>query len=1160
MTVLLQWCSLEPQGPSNLAAIRFNSPVRVHSIIIYPSGARPFSQNEDIKSQTEPDAFFLEIYFNAHPISQPNVKDKPKATNALVPTVIAYAGGKTEFVVDMSSEQATRLMIVRGGFSCISMAIYGDIVPDSPSSLLPYVPKSLPFIEPQPLSRPLDPSNASDPTDLARKLLKSIPGAPPLPLIIRLLFCLKPQNDDWDLPDFPYLFSNLDDVATDADLEKIFELTSRPVADEVSEDTLDNFAKGLARLIVDKDADQSYHVAGILRHSACQTPDLTRALLENVDLTKVFDSTNMDEPTLLRLLDAAASADVARYLNNDWFLDEVTSIEKNPNFEKVTRSAARQLLSRIQGWSALEDALSNTQGDFAEAAAALADMSSQEASFGILLESLVAHPDLVEKLAENPVMHMTFPHPPYLLQKNKPSVSHDEFIAFIRAFIGVSCVLAVYAWADSLPEPPCRKRIQGIWRLWQTIDGYREILNHLLLLPQMIYRLECLLDSELPTPEGVDSEHILVNLAQDPLAILSTELVDCILSLKPPHSFITYDERMSMRRAAIVVDDGFMGAIDELLRPVERPPTMKSLRALRVALAMIVREMDEQGEYEVVEKFWTEGPCELLLQLTDLLAIFSEEISTHFTVGPPPPTPAGVVTQLFRAATETMRLLLRLAPSFTLLGHAIRSLTTNSANVFTCSDAAEMSFNEFSPTSSAAAESRQTATHLIRILADPTLILEGGKSGAEVVMRSLLRHGLDSGERDPTHHLLQVFSIIDYILPLPDSEEQEMHIWAQKVFPELLKDIWEFCQVIDQENKVYFIRRLVGIDDGVIGIGDWLLLEELKETSNTLELLEQSSLEPNYRLFKQYQVSLSLKVVEGLMTSSSDLDVSSWCIDCMASNHDVVNALVTCLWSMLIQDLISPHITGIAQILGSEVLRIEYELRNPLSAILLRSCWSIDMPSAKVTALLGTAQSMLSTIPENQLDSERIGLEIGLMISAFDVSRHPLDEGLADAFVELFDWFAKAMEAKPCKLMGLNVTSYDTFCDRLKSNLDADKQENFDSLRQSILKTGLVEGDFPIRTPTILPDTIELGIQDVQDLLQEPVSIPSTPPRKAFSQDILSLVTISPPTALIRSPATTGLTKTYSKNDFRQLRQTPSARQNTSRLPSMHVDVGSITT
>ena len=55
---------------------------------------------------------------------------------------------------------------------------------------------------------------------------------------------------------------------------------------------------------------------------------------------------------------------------------------------------------------------------------------------------------------------------------------------FLRAFIGVSCVLAVYAWADSLPDEFCRERSLAILRLWQGVDGYREVrLRHQYLRP-----------------------------------------------------------------------------------------------------------------------------------------------------------------------------------------------------------------------------------------------------------------------------------------------------------------------------------------------------------------------------------------------------------------------------------------------------------------------------------------------------------------------------------------------------------------------------------------------------------------------------------------------------------------------------------------------------
>lgn len=52
---------------------------------------------------TEPETFVLDIYFNAHPIASDS-KQKQKATNALVPTSLAYTGGFAEFPVDMGSE------------------------------------------------------------------------------------------------------------------------------------------------------------------------------------------------------------------------------------------------------------------------------------------------------------------------------------------------------------------------------------------------------------------------------------------------------------------------------------------------------------------------------------------------------------------------------------------------------------------------------------------------------------------------------------------------------------------------------------------------------------------------------------------------------------------------------------------------------------------------------------------------------------------------------------------------------------------------------------------------------------------------------------------------------------------------------------------------
>jgi hypothetical protein len=182
----------------------------------------------------------------------------------------------------------------------------------------------------------------------------------------------------------------------------------------------------------------------------------------------------MDEITVLRLLDAVANVDIARHLNNNWFLGLLQTIQRTPMADRETQFAVRRLAARIQSWGLVEDALSNTQANFNEVASIMKDIGTEEKSFGIWLESMITHHDLVAKLAENPVLPVHQFSPPSLLHVPL-SVSHDEFIAFVRAYIGVSTVLAVYAWSDSVPNVRCRERALGVLRLWQGVDGYREV-------------------------------------------------------------------------------------------------------------------------------------------------------------------------------------------------------------------------------------------------------------------------------------------------------------------------------------------------------------------------------------------------------------------------------------------------------------------------------------------------------------------------------------------------------------------------------------------------------------------------------------------------------------------------------------------------------------
>lgn len=144
---------------------------------------------------------------------------------------------------------ATRLMIVRGDFETVSMAIYGEPISDAPVPSTSYEPQPLPVLDHVSISPALDLAKSTDPTNLARQLLSLISHAPSLNLVIRLMFCLKPPNDDWDLPEFPHLYSDLNEEDIDIDLDSAFRCLSRPVADDISADPLQRFGEKIAEAI-----------------------------------------------------------------------------------------------------------------------------------------------------------------------------------------------------------------------------------------------------------------------------------------------------------------------------------------------------------------------------------------------------------------------------------------------------------------------------------------------------------------------------------------------------------------------------------------------------------------------------------------------------------------------------------------------------------------------------------------------------------------------------------------------------------------------------------------------------------------------------------------------------------------------------------------------
>lgn len=135
------------------------------------------------------------------------------------------------------------------------MAIYGDIAAERLNTEV-HETELLELPAPVSLSPALDLAISLNPTALAEQLLGLMPSPTPLPLLVRLMFCLKPEEEDWDNPDFPYVYSSFEATLSDDDVEnEVFDLgslvqsVSKPLKDDVSPESLTEFAGKMKDLL-----------------------------------------------------------------------------------------------------------------------------------------------------------------------------------------------------------------------------------------------------------------------------------------------------------------------------------------------------------------------------------------------------------------------------------------------------------------------------------------------------------------------------------------------------------------------------------------------------------------------------------------------------------------------------------------------------------------------------------------------------------------------------------------------------------------------------------------------------------------------------------------------------------------------------------------------
>jgi len=668
----------------------------------------------------------------------------------------------------------------------------------------------------------------------------------------------------------------------------------------------------------------------------------------------------------------------------------------------------------------------------------------------------------------------------------------------------------------------------------------------------MTFRLECMVrGDDTPTRAGMDAENIILNLVNEPQAFLLQDVIQCILALDQPLSVITEGERLTLRKLADIAEGGLVCALEELAGlPGADLNDIRNLRILRCSLTVIdsvIRDGDD-GEWKVLESSWGGRAQGVVIHLGEVYSALVQHIKQRFCLTPPPSKPHNLTDQTFRSVNDTLTLFTRLASSYLPPTRVIREWTANTVDLFACTDAADATFSRTDPVAAVARETRDTCIDSLKTLANLDVSV-GPKHFSEIIFRTVLVHGLRDGETDPIYQLQQGFTLVDHLIPFPDPEihglDEYTGLWVQRVIPNVLTELRAFFTVLDVESKVHLIKRLVNADDGVVGVGEWLVLESMKDFHH---LVQNTDEYPNGINILLYQVTLYLRLLEDLLLSSSS--VSNWSLDFIESSPEMLSLLSSCLDWLLRRRYTAQYVTDITYRIASGRPKLDnMALTIAVSSTLLRAARENDLSVTHLVSNLHHVPDLLKKLSEEKLVEMRP--EVGTMAGAL-VPTLMVDLQLATVVVRILEVTTEHSK-DPVELPGLTGSHLSDLLENINPEIPPEKVE---LLQSKIAPSSQNSAESNL---TQLPSTLSYSFSEIHDIIHQVADAqppPGTPPLKPQAQDVVIGIANISPSTILRSPLVTGLTKTYSKNDFRQLRQSNQTRQNTSRLPSMHVDVG----
>ena len=793
------------------------------------------------------------------------------------------------------------------------------------------------------------------------------------------------------------------------------------------------------------------------------------------------------------------------------------------------------------------------------------DITADETSFALfLIASRLQEP--FSRILKGEVLPETqvlafWPH-----QEDRQA-SLEERCAFLRTVVGIGMVLPVFCWTNSEGMHDVLKKTLALFRVWQLVDGHREvrtcliakliahidkqILNHLLSLHQCTWRLERSVTDQLDSIT-TNAEQLLYNLYKK--HPIERFLADYATKL-PQQTTLTLSESQWFIEAGKLRAYGIRRAIGLLLNSSVFRSSLTNTMAidpidvagsadLLVRLLQFLEEfIREEGEQNFLEEMWnyssdTTSAHGVVPSLVDLLSLAVGCLHEQSR----PATPRTIDTEttvdnLYTACATALRLLLVFCPMLPPLTRETRSMAEAIVRLRVVSRA---------ETRRAAVESAERAigTFFEAVVED-----KFGEGVTDTVLQSVLELSATPSGLDLELEFREAASTVEGFLVRattttadgPTTADVRVR-WAARIMADLPL-FGQFLRRLTPHERARQIGMLKQLDEKKFGLGEYFLAEEWKVTVAALDALRGRTPSSTTAALLHQQTAIGFECALAYVREHQE-----WTMGLFVSAN--IAGRIGSAYSMLsVYDL---HISAAAE-LGKVLVKTNQKgLKVCGMCALLRMARALG---GHQTAYLQEVASVLKTIgtllPE---DVEQLVRGIGVTVTAFARKKLELrDSQDVEAVTQLLDWVTRQTRDSP--IPTLSDASFDAL-QALASGVADSSVNNLAALRGELLFSddeAMEEGPLVVNV-----ENFDLTLGQVKEALGERVTKPpSTPIRKPGSHPALGLVTVSPP--VTRSPLlAASLTKTYTRDEFRQLRNAPSSRQNTSRPPSTHVDVSSI--